>query len=158
MPLFDAVPAFAAALPAAGRLAAFDVGAKTVGVAVSDPDRMIASPLFTQRRGKWAADEAAIRTALADRAPVGFVVGLPLHMTGETSPRAQAARQFAKNWIAGGDAPVLLWDERLSTAAVDRMMLSADVTRKKRAAAKDELAAAWILQGVLDGFAQPFAR
>ena len=93
MPLYDDAPAFLAALPAEGRLAGFDVGEKTIGVAVRDPARMIASPLFTQRRTKWTADAQAIRTALADRAPIGFVVGLPLHMTGETSPRAPAARQ-----------------------------------------------------------------
>ncbi|MEM6492537.1 MAG: Holliday junction resolvase RuvX, partial [Pseudomonadota bacterium] len=95
MSLYDAAPAFAAALPAAGRLVGFDVGTKTIGVAVSDPDRLVASPLFTQRRSQWTKDAAAIADALADRAPVGFVIGLPLHMTGEMSPRAQAARQFA---------------------------------------------------------------
>ena len=155
MTLLDTPAAFSRALPP-GRIVGFDVGAKTVGVAVTDPDRTIASPLETLKRTKWKADAGALQALLADRTPVGYVVGLPLHMSGEDSPRAQAARAFARNWRAIVDAPILLWDERLSSSAVERMMIGADMTRKRRGELIDKAAAAWILQGALDAMA--FAR
>lgn len=133
-----------------GRLVGFDVGEKTIGVAASDPDRSIATPLETVKRSKWKANAAALQRLLGSREPVGYVVGLPLHMNGDDSPRAQAARAFAKNWIAVTGAPVLMWDERLSTAAVERMMIGADMSRKRRGEVVDKAAAAWILQGALD--------
>lgn len=148
VPITD-VSGFLAALPT-GRIAGFDIGEKTIGVAASDPDRTIATPLETLKRTKWRADAAALQRLLESREPVGTVIGLPLHMNGDDSPRAQAARAFAKNWIAVGGGPVLLWDERLSTSAVERAMIAADMSRKRRSEVVDKAAAAWILQGALD--------
>ena len=127
-----------------------DVGTKTIGLALSDTGLVIASPLDTIRRRRFAEDMAAL-FALIDRHGVGgLVVGLPLSLAGGDSPRTQSVRQFARNLLAMRDMPVALWDERLSTAAVTREMIAHDMTRKRRAAIVDRVAAAYILQGFLD--------
>lgn len=140
---------FAAALPSAGKLAGLDVGTKTVGVAVCDAMWSFAGPAETIRRTKFTTDLAALQ-ALVERYHVkGLVVGLPLNMDGSDSPRTQSVRAFARNCRPLG-LPILLWDERWSTQAVERAMIAADVSRAKRADAVDKLAAAHILQGAID--------
>ena len=138
------------AVPAGLRLMGLDVGTKTVGLALSDTRRIIASPLETIRRRRFH-DDAARLFALADLHGVGgLVVGLPLTLAGGDGPRTQSVRQFARNLVALRDLPVAFWDERLSTAAVTRQMIAADMTRKRRAEIVDRVAAAYILQGCLD--------
>ena len=127
-----------------------DVGTKTIGLALSDTRLVIASPLETIRRRRFRDDIAAL-FALADRHDVGgLVIGLPLTLAGTDGPRTQSTRQFTRNLLAIRDLPVVLWDERLSTAAVTREMIAADLTRKRRGAIVDRVAAAYILQGCLD--------
>ena len=138
------------ALPATGPLLGLDLGEKTIGLALSDPRRQIASPLRTIRRTKFRADAAALLADAKAHAAVGLVVGLPLNMNGSEGPRAQATRAFARNLAALTDLPIAFWDERLSTVAVTQTMLDADLSRKRRAALVDKLAAAYILQGALD--------
>jgi len=140
---------FAAALPHAGKLAGLDVGTKTVGIAVCDAMWSFAGPAETIRRTKFTADLAALQ-ALVERQQIkGLVVGLPLNMDGTDSPRTQSVRAFARNCRPLG-LPILLWDERWSTQAVERAMIAADVSRARRAEAVDKLAAAHILQGAID--------
>ena len=138
------------ALPRGRRLLGLDVGTKTIGLAISDPALRVASPLETLRRGRFAADVERLRRLIAERGVGGFVVGLPINMDGSEGPRCQSVRQFAANLLARSDLPLAFWDERLSTAAVTRTLLEADVTRKRRAGVIDKLAAAYILQGALD--------
>lgn len=139
-----------AALPAGRRLLGLDVGTKTIGLALSDTRRVIASPLDTIRRRRFR-DDAALLFALIDEHGVGgLVIGLPLTLAGGDGPRTQGVRQFARNLLALRDLPIALWDERLSTAAVEREMIAHDMTRKRRAAIIDRVAAAYILQGCLD--------
>jgi putative holliday junction resolvase len=145
-----ALPDFLAALPPRGALIGLDPGTKTVGVATSDQTRMIASPLPGVRRIKMAQDAAAVFAAFDGREATGLVVGHPLNMDGTQGPSAQAARAFARNLLAARDVPLLMWDERLSTAAVTRQMIEADMSRAKRALAVDSAAAAYMLQGLLD--------
>lgn len=140
---------FAAALPDGGKLAGLDVGTRTIGVAVCDPGWSFAGPADTIRRTKFGQDLEQLRGLLARQQIAGLVVGLPLNMDGSDSPRTQSVRAFARN-LQPLDLPVLLWDERWSTQAVERAMISADVSRAKRAEAIDKLAAAHILQGALD--------
>ena len=142
--------AFAAALPPRGALVGLDPGEKRIGVAVSDVGRMIASSLDTVARKKFAADAAQILALYDGRACAGFVVGLPLNMDGSTGPSAQAARAFARNLLTLRDAPLLLWDERLSTAAVTRTLIEGDASRRRRGEVVDKMAAAYMLQGALD--------
>jgi putative Holliday junction resolvase len=142
----------AAVLPGA-RLLGLDVGTKTIGLALSDTRLVIASPFETIRRRRFRDDVAAL-FALAERHGVGgMVVGLPLALSGGDTPRSQSVRTFARNLVALRDLPALLWDERLSTAAVTREMIAADMTRKRRAEIVDKVAAAYILQGCLDAMA-----
>jgi len=141
-----------AALPNAGKLAGLDVGTKTIGVAICDAQWHFAGPAETIRRTKFTADLAALTAFVEREAIVGLVVGLPLNLDGSDSPRTQSVRAFARN-LAPLRLPVLLWDERWSTQAVQRAMIDADVTRAKRAEAVDKLAAAHILQGALDALA-----
>ena len=142
-------------LPSAGRLAGLDVGDKTVGVAISDSRRSVASPVETIRRGKLAADVAALRKILQERQAVALVVGLPVNMDGSEGPRCQSVRQFATNIANHGppalaQLPVVFQDERLSTAAVTRGMIDDyDMSRAKRAERVDAAAAAWILESAL---------
>lgn len=148
----DAIEPFAAAL-GDGPLIGLDPGAKTIGVAASDRLRLAATPLETVRRRKFSQDAERIETLIAERAAIGLVIGLPVNMDGSEGPRAQSSRAFARNLAARVAAPLLLWDERLSTAAVERTLLEADATRARRAEVVDKLAAAYILQGVLDRLA-----
>jgi putative Holliday junction resolvase len=146
--------ALKAAVAPGARLIGLDVGTKTIGLALSDTRLVIASPLETIRRKRFREDMAAL-FALADRHGIGgIVIGLPLALDGRDSPRTQSVRAFARNLVALRDLPALLWDERLSTAAVTREMIAADMTRKRRAEIVDKVAAAYILQGCLDAMAQ----
>ena len=133
-----------------GALIGLDLGTKTVGVAASDPDRRLATGVTTIARSKFTAGAAAVLALAAERAAIGFVLGLPINMDGSEGPRAQATRAFARNFAKLTELPIALWDERLSTAAVERDLIAADVSRKKRAAIIDQHAAAFILQGALD--------
>ncbi len=138
------------AVPPGGRLLGLDVGTKTIGTALSDTRLVIASPLETLRRRRFRDDAATLFT-LVDRHGVGgIVIGLPLTLLGGDGPRSQSVRQFARNLLAVRDMPTAFWDERLSTAAVTREMIAADLTRKRRAEIVDRVAAAYILQGCLD--------
>lgn len=143
---------FATALPAGGRLLGLDVGTVTIGTALCDAGWSIASPASLVTRGKWAADKVALETLIRQQSVRGAVVGLPLNLDGSDSPRTQSVRAFARN-LEALDLPILLWDERWSTAAVERQMIEADMTRKKRAATIDNAAAAYILQGAIDRLA-----
>ena len=150
LPLVEA----AAHLPARGALIGLDLGSKTIGVAVSDPDRRLASGVETVARKAFTADARRVLALAAERAAVGFVLGLPVNMDGSEGPRAQSTRAFARNFAKLTELPIALWDERLSTAAVERELIAADVSRKKRAAVIDQHAAAYILQGALDRLAE----
>jgi putative Holliday junction resolvase len=143
---------FAAALPDGGKLAGLDVGTKTIGLAICDPGWSFAGPSETVRRTKFTADLAALRAFVDREAVVGLVIGLPLNLDGSDSPRTQSVRAFARNLLVL-KLPILLWDERWSTQAVTRAMVAADVSRARRAAAVDKLAAAHILQGAIDALA-----
>jgi len=143
---------FAAALPDAGVLTGLDVGTKTIGLSLCDAGWSFAGPAETIRRSKFTRDLEALRAFNAAHKVAGLVVGLPLNMDGSDSPRTQSVRAFARN-LAPLGLPVLLWDERWSTQAVERAMIDADVTRAKRAEAIDKLAAAHILQGAIDALA-----
>src|SRR5580658_10791950 len=140
----------AARLPARGALIGLDLGTKTIGVAASDPDRRVAAPVETIARKRFSLDAERISALAAERRAVGYVLGLPVNMDGTEGPRAQATRAFARNFAKLTDLPIALWDERLSTAAVERALIEADVSRAKRNAVIDQHAAAYILQGALD--------
>jgi putative holliday junction resolvase len=140
----------AALLPARGALIGLDLGSKTIGVAASDPDRRVAAPIETIARKRFATDAARLIALAAERRAVGFVLGLPINMAGNEGPRAQATRAFARNLTKRTELPIALWDERLSTAAVERALIAADASRAKRKAVIDQHAAAYILQGALD--------
>jgi putative Holliday junction resolvase len=146
------IAAFAAALPSGGKLLGLDVGTKTIGLALCDAGWHFAGPSQTIRRTKFTQDLAGLRRILEHEGAVGLVVGLPLNMDGSDSPRTQSVRAFARN-LAPLALPVLLWDERWSTQAVERAMIAADVSRAKRAEKVDALAAAHILQGAIDALA-----
>ena len=141
---------FAPHLPRYGGLAGLDLGTKTIGVAVSDRMRSVASPLSTIRREKFTKDAEALLKLLADRQAVGIVIGLPRNMDGSEGPRAQSTRAFARNLERLTDLPIGFWDERLSTVAAERALLEADTSRKRRAEVIDQVAAGYILQGALD--------
>ena len=145
--------AFSAALPDGGRLAGLDVGTRTIGVALCDSRWTIASPAETIQRRKFAIDRAALAAILAAQSARGLVIGLPLNLDGSDSPRTQSVRAFARNLEPLG-LPMLLWDERWSTAAVTRTLIAADASRARRAELVDKLAAAYILQGAIDGLAR----
>lgn len=132
------------------RLLGLDVGSKTVGLAISDALGMAATPLETLRRGKFQPDAQRLFAFAASREVAAFIVGLPINMDGEEGPRCQSVRQFAANLLAVQDAPIVFWDERMSTQAVTRVMLDADLSRRRRAELVDKAAAAYILQGALD--------
>jgi len=133
-----------------GPLLGIDPGTKTFGLAVSDRTRLIASPVETLKRKKFTPDAAKIFSLYDNRECSAMVVGLPINMDGSEGPRVQSVRDFTANMIALRDIPIFMWDERLSTAAVTRTMIAADRSRAQRAEAVDKLAAAYILQGVLD--------
>lgn len=141
----------AAAKPPAERWLGIDLGAKTMGLAISDPGLTVASPLETLPRRKFSKDLPALQKLVEERGIGGFIFGLPTNMDGSEGPRAQSTRDFAANLARHIPLPVGFWDERLSTAVVERMMVDeADLSRQKRARSVDKMAAAYILQGALD--------
>ena len=142
--------AFAAALPAKGALLGLDPGEKRIGAAISDAERRLAAPLVQVPRGKLAETAAALFALYDSRVCAGLVIGLPLHLDGTAGPAAQSARAFARNLLMVRDVPCLMWDERLSTAAVTRELIGLDMSRAKRAQRVDMHAAAYLLQGALD--------
>ncbi len=140
-----------AALPKGAPLAGLDLGAKTIGVAISDTSLMIASPLALIRREKFTADAETLFSLMAERRAGGLVIGLPVNMDGTEGPKCQSARAFARNLLRLNDLPIAFWDERLSSVAVNRVLIDeADTTRARRAQVVDKMAAAWILQGALE--------
>ncbi|PWE34599.1 Holliday junction resolvase RuvX [Pelagicola sp. LXJ1103] len=140
----------ASALPPAGALMGLDLGEKTLGVAVSDGMRSVATPLETVKRRKFGLDAARLLEIIEGRALEGIILGLPRNMDGSEGPRCQSTRSFARNLSALTPLPISFWDERLSTVAAERALLEADTTRKRRAEVIDHIAASYILQGVLD--------
>ncbi len=132
------------------RLLGLDVGTKTIGLALSDVSRQIATPLETIRRTKFKADAERLLELAAKHGVGGLVIGLPINLDGSEGPRAQATRAFARNLAGLTHLPIAFWDERLSTAAAERMLIEADASRKRRAELIDKIAAAYILQGALD--------
>ncbi|MEW5424980.1 Holliday junction resolvase RuvX [Amorphus sp. 3PC139-8] len=141
---------FAAALPTEAAVFGLDLGTKTIGIAVSDLGRRIATPLVTLRRKAFKTDSAELLRLVAERDIRGLVLGMPFNMDGSAGPRVQATRAFARNLAGVTDLPMLAWDERLSTAAVTRTLIEADASRARRAELVDKVAAAYILQGALD--------
>jgi putative Holliday junction resolvase len=150
LPLTEAAPL----LPSRGALIGLDLGTKTIGVATSDPDRRLATAVETVARKTFTADAARLLALAAERKAAGFVLGLPVNMDGTEGPRAQSTRAFARNLARLTELPIALWDERLSTAAVERELIAADVSRGKRKAVVDQHAAVFILQGALDRLAR----
>jgi putative Holliday junction resolvase len=139
-----------AALPLTGKLLGLDLGTKTIGVAISDGMRYSATPLETIKRTKFTQDAARLIELIAENQAVGFVLGLPLNMDGSEGPRVQSTRAFARNLATKVSIPIVFWDERLSTSAVTRTLIEADVRRDKRREVIDKLAASYILQGALE--------
>ena len=133
-----------------GALMGVDPGTKTLGLAISDPTRLIASPLKTIQRTKFKTDSEQLFELYDDNDITCLIIGLPINMDGSHGPRTQSVRDFCTNFTKLRDIPIFLWDERLSTMAVTRTMLEGDMSRKKRAKNVDKLAATYILQGVLD--------
>jgi putative Holliday junction resolvase len=148
------LPDAALLLPPRGALIGLDLGTKTIGVAASDPDRRVAAPVETIVRKKFSVDAARILVLAAERRTAGFVLGLPINMDGSEGPRAQATRAFARNLAQQTELPIALWDERLSTAAVERALIDIDVSRAKRKKVIDQHAAVYILQGALERLAK----
>lgn len=146
----DDIDGFASAIGATSSLLGLDFGTKTIGVAVSDRLQTVATPRTTIRRRKFGVDAGAIEQLIAENEIAGIVLGLPMNMDGSEGPRAQSTRAFARNLSARISVPIFFWDERLSTVAAERALLEADMSRKKRAAVIDNVAASYILQGVLD--------
>jgi putative Holliday junction resolvase len=144
------VSELAAHLPTRGALIGLDLGTKTIGVASSDPDRRVATGVETVARTRFSADADRLLALAAERKAAGFVLGLPINMDGSEGPRAQSTRAFARNMAKLTALPIALWDERLSTAAVERELIAADASRAKRKAVIDQHAAIFILQGALD--------
>jgi putative holliday junction resolvase len=132
------------------RLLGLDLGTKTIGMALSDVTRSVATPYHTIRRSKFTADAKAIAAAIADNGVGALVIGLPLNLDGTEGPRAQSTRAFARNLAPLIEIPILFWDERLSTQAVERHLIEAGASRKRRAEVIDRVAASYILQGALD--------
>jgi putative Holliday junction resolvase len=146
----DDIEALVASLPKGARLLGVDLGTKTIGLALSDVERRIATPLETLKRTKFTPDADAIRRVVHRFGVGGLVVGLPLNMDGTEGPRSQATRAFVRNLKPLVQIPVAFWDERLSTMAVTRTLIDADASRARRGALVDKMAAAYILQGALD--------
>ena len=138
------------ALPPSGKLLGLDLGTKTIGVAISDGMRYSATPLETIKRQKFTLDAERLLELIAENTAVGIVIGLPLNMDGSEGPRVQSTRAFARNLAARITIPIVFWDERLSTSAVTRTLIEADIRRDKRAEVVDKLAASYILQGALE--------
>lgn len=148
--IHDAIADFAAALAPGRAVAGLDLGTRTIGVAVSDRMRGVATPLSTIRRTKFTEDAAALLRLVAERDLCGLILGLPRNMDGSEGPRCQSTRAFARNLSRLTDLPIGFWDERLSTVAAERALLEADTSRKRRSEVIDHVAAGFILQGALD--------
>jgi len=148
--IFDDITAYLAALPQNRAIAGLDLGDKTIGVAMSDLRRSVATPVLTIRRVKFTEDAAQLLALLTDRGAQGIILGLPLNMDGSAGPRVQSTQAFARNLTKLTDLPITYWDERLSTVAATRALLEADTSRKRRAELVDHIAAGYILQGALD--------
>lgn len=148
--VFDDITDFAPLLRPMGALAGLDLGTKTIGIAVSDAMRHVATPLLTIRREKFTLDAEALLKIIAERDLKGLVLGLPRNMDGSEGPRAQSTRAFARNLTKLTPLPIVFWDERLSTVAAERALLEADTSRKRRSEVIDHVAAGYILQGALD--------
>jgi putative Holliday junction resolvase len=148
--VYDTPEDFAAALPAHGALVGLDFGDKTIGVAVSDALRSVATPLETVRRRKFTLDSGRVLEIAAGRSAGGILLGLPRNMDGTEGPRCQSTRAFARNLSRLTELPIGFWDERLSTVAAERALLEADTSRRRRAEVIDHVAAGYILQGFLD--------
>jgi putative Holliday junction resolvase len=153
MPVVEIAQA-ATLLPERGALIGLDLGSKTIGVAASDPDRRVAAPVETIARAQFKRDAERILELAAERRAAGIVLGLPINMDGSEGPRAQSTRAFARNLAKLTELPITLWDERLSTAAVERALIAADASRAQRKAVIDAHAASYILQGALDRLAK----
>jgi len=154
----DDLAAFAAALPAHAAIAGLDYGDKTIGIAISDLRRQIATPAEIIRRTKFTEDAARLMQIVAARDLRGLILGLPLNMDGSEGPRVQSTRAFARNLTRLTDLPIAFWDERLSTVAAERALLEADASRKRRKEVIDAVAAGYILQGALDRMAWQGSR
>lgn len=154
MPLLTDLLSLKAELRPGQRLLGLDTGEKTIGLALSDLGLMIATPMQTIRRGKFAADLQILAAIITEQNVGGLILGLPINMDGSEGPRSQSVRQFARNILKQIDLPIVLWDERLSTTAVTRLLIEADTSRARRAELVDKMAAAYILQGALDRMAQ----
>jgi len=148
--IFSNVSDFRAAIAPSTRLLGLDLGEKTIGLALSDALLTVATPMESLKRGKFSADAARLDAIVAKENVRGVVIGLPLNMDGSEGPSAQSARAFARNFAGRSPLPILMWDERLSTAAVTRTLIDSDASRKRRAEVVDKMAAGYILQGVLD--------
>ncbi|HEY2883793.1 MAG TPA: Holliday junction resolvase RuvX [Rhizomicrobium sp.] len=148
--IFSDVADFRSAIAANARLLGLDLGEKTIGLALSDTLLTVATPMELLKRGKFSADAAKLDDIIVTQNIGGLVIGLPLNMDGSEGPSAQSARAFARNFAARSPLPILMWDERLSTAAVTRTLLDFDASRKRRAEVVDKMAAGYILQGLLD--------
>ncbi|MEF3046717.1 Holliday junction resolvase RuvX [Pseudotabrizicola sp. L79] len=147
------IEGFVAALPANRAIAGLDLGDKTIGVALSDLRRQVATPVEVIRREKFTLDAARLLALLDSRQICGIVLGLPLNMDGSEGPRVQSTRAFARNLEKLTALPITFWDERLSTVAAERALLEADTSRKRRKEVIDQVAAGYILQGALDRLA-----
>jgi putative holliday junction resolvase len=145
-----AIEDLALSLPPKGRVIGVDLGAKTIGLAISDFERRLASPLKTLPRGAFGRDAETLTAIFSEFDVAGIVIGLPLDLDGRDNPRAQSTRAFARNLSTRTSLPIVFWDERFSTAAVTRSLIANDVSRARRAQVVDKMAAAYILQGALD--------
>lgn len=153
MPVLPDILTLKAELAPGQRLLGMDMGEKTIGLALSDLGLMIATPMETIRRGKFSADLEKLAAIITAQQVGGLIIGLPVNMDASEGPRAQSVRQFARNLLKRFALPIVLWDERLSTMAVTRLLIEADTSRARRAELVDKLAAAYILQGALDRMA-----
>ncbi len=158
MAVLEGFEDFAGLLPRQGALLGLDLGTKTIGIALSDSLRGVATPMTTLRRRKFSADAGALLELAEARAAVGLVIGLPRNMDGSEGPRAQSTRAFARNLSERTVLPIGFWDERLSTVAAERALLEADASRARRAEVIDHVAAGYILQGALDRLAHIVVR
>ncbi len=141
-----------------GRFLGCDVGTKTIGLALSDTNKMIATPLTVIKRTQWKEDSLTLLNEIDTHTICGIIVGFPLNMNGTEGPRCQSTRQFASNLLKAWDLPLCLWDERLSTRAVTRTLLDADLSRAKRGQVVDKMAACYILQGFLDAYGRKLIK
>jgi putative holliday junction resolvase len=151
--IVDQASDFAAVLPMGGRLTGLDLGTKVTGIAFCDAQWHFATPAAPMPKAKFAKERATLEGLFAKETIKGIVIGLPLNLDGSDSPRTQSVRAYARN-LLDLNLPILLWDERWSTAAVERAMIAADLSRAKRAERVDSAAAAWILQGAIDALAR----